>query len=349
MIIEGHFNIIKMKKFLSLTEFFTQVSERPKPICIWGGITDKSFGFIFGPAKSGKTIFCENLAMSLAIGRDEFFGKKINSKPQKVLIVGLEEFWANRGERNLKQFEALKEEEKQLLYENLLFQNIDFQKYVVSDSDWADLKELIIQSKAETVIIDSLTRLNHSIIEDSKVAQDITERLRAIKDELDINLFVIHHSTKNQKNGISMDSMAGSRVFSQEADFAIAISKVEGYQGIKQRYLKQIFYRYADDNFDTVSTFDIDHETIWLNYTGEAIESDIISGKDYRTCTENPRLIQKYFQEHPTESISKKELEAEFVQSNTMAARTLEYQLKSLTEKNFIIRSNKGIYKLNEG
>lgn len=336
------------KNHLTLLEFFEQVKQRPKPQCVWGGIVNKSFGFIFGPSKSGKTIFCENLAMSLAIGRKEFFGKEINTEPQKVLIVGLEEFWANRGDRNLQQFSSLNVEEQELLAENLMVQNIDFQKYVVSEEDWNQLRELIRESKAQTVIIDSLTRLNHSVIEDSKVAQDITERLRSIKDELDINLFVIHHSTKNQKNGINMDSMAGSRVFSQEADFAIAIAKVESCKGIKQRYLKQVFYRYADDNFDTVSTFDIDPDTIWLRYSGEAKEADIIIGKDYRTFTENPELIQKYFQEHPAQTFSKKELIAEFVKSDTMGDRTLDNHLKVLTENKFILRGKRGRYKFNE-
>jgi len=71
----------------------SELEKRPKVEYLWGGIKEKSFGLVFGPSKSGKTIFSENLAMSLAVGRDSFFGKKLSGKPKKVFFIGLEEFW----------------------------------------------------------------------------------------------------------------------------------------------------------------------------------------------------------------------------------------------------------------
>lgn len=332
------------KLFLNFDEFIEQYNQRPAVQYLWGGIPNNSFGFIFGPSKSGKTIFCENLAMSFAIGRHDFMGQDMNIKPQKVLIVGLEEFWANRAERNAKQFQALNDEEKLLVRRNLMVQHTDFQKYITCNDDWKKLKALIEQSGAETVIIDSLTRLNHSTIEESSVGQEITSKLRAIKDELEINLFVIHHSTKNQKNGMSMDSMAGTRVFAQEADFAISISKVESKSGVKHRYMKQIFYRYAADDFETVSVFEINPENIWLEYKGETNEQDLVQGKDLRINPQKEDAIKGYFQENKTTTITKNQLITKFVTNSTMSERSLEYKLKELVNSEFLTQPKKGEY-----
>ena len=71
---EGDVN--EEKVFLTFSEMLTNFENSPKEKFLFSGIKEKSFGLVFGPSKSGKTIFCENLAMKLAIGASEFFGKK---------------------------------------------------------------------------------------------------------------------------------------------------------------------------------------------------------------------------------------------------------------------------------
>lgn len=117
----------KNKAFTYL-EMLEEVKKRPKRRFLWAGINDKSFGIVFGPSKSGKTIFCENLALKLAVGADSFFGSKLLGEPVKVLFVGLEEFWANRIERNQKQYSVLAEGEKKLFEVNYLYQHMDSAK-----------------------------------------------------------------------------------------------------------------------------------------------------------------------------------------------------------------------------
>ena len=68
----------KMKKMIEYSiddvktpfELLSICESEPEPIYYWRGIEDISFGYVFGPSKAGKTIFCENLAMSLASGGD---------------------------------------------------------------------------------------------------------------------------------------------------------------------------------------------------------------------------------------------------------------------------------------
>ena len=51
---------------------------------------EKSFGLVFGPSKSGKTIFCENLAMSIAMGKTDFFGYKLDGIPKKEYWIQMQ-------------------------------------------------------------------------------------------------------------------------------------------------------------------------------------------------------------------------------------------------------------------
>ena len=46
-------------QFFSMTEAIKRVKTEPEIPLLWSGIRVGSFGFIFGPPKSGKTILCE--------------------------------------------------------------------------------------------------------------------------------------------------------------------------------------------------------------------------------------------------------------------------------------------------
>ena len=58
----------------------------PPKQMLWSGVKEKSFGLVFGPSKSGKTIFSENLAISIAIGRKDYLGYSLEGIPKKVKL-----------------------------------------------------------------------------------------------------------------------------------------------------------------------------------------------------------------------------------------------------------------------
>ena len=87
----------------------------PPPEFYWGPLQPRSFGFIFGPAKSGKTIFCENMGMAMAAGQDTFFGQRIKKGIEyRVLFISIEEEWRNRTSRNTKQVKQFNYKEADL-------------------------------------------------------------------------------------------------------------------------------------------------------------------------------------------------------------------------------------------
>ncbi len=167
---------LNVKGHLTLKEILKEYETRPRPKFLWNGIKEGSFGLVFGPSKSGKTIFCENLAMCLAYGAKEFFGYELDGNPKKVIFIGLEEFWLSRAERNKMQYEVLSDDQKKLVDENFMCQAIGFKNKIYSEKDWEDLETLIRGSKAKVVFIDSITRMNPGKLENSADAEKVMQK-----------------------------------------------------------------------------------------------------------------------------------------------------------------------------
>ena len=100
--------------------------KEPPSQMIYSGIKQNSVGFIFGASKAGKTIYGENLGMSIAAGAKEYLGEPIGIENGKVLFVSLEEFYKGRTERNLKQAKKLQKEYGSEWTENYHAAPIDF-------------------------------------------------------------------------------------------------------------------------------------------------------------------------------------------------------------------------------
>lgn len=331
------------EKFLSFKELKAQFYDKPKVDFLFSGIKEKSFGLVFGPSKSGKTIFCENLAMHIAIGSKKFFGLKLKGEPRKVLFVGLEEFWENRVERNLKQFVTLTDDEKALYENNFLSQNIEFSKYIHSKDDWTNLRCLIESSKAEVVFIDSITRMNHGVMEDSKTAEQIMQNLRSICYDLGITLICIHHTPKMHDSILSMDKIKGSSVFAQESDFAIGVNRTsKGH-----RYMKNVFFRYASDDFERVDEFLI-NESICVEKIKMVTEEELLSRTDRRKSDENKNKIYSFFENNTTntELFSTKELVKEFESYLSIKKRQIQNILSELVNEGKLNNPKKGFYNL---
>lgn len=327
------------KGFVTFEEMMVAYGESPKDSFLWGGVKEKSFGLVFGPSKSGKTIFCENLAMKLATGSSRYFGNDLPGVPKKVLFVGLEEFWKSRAERNKKQFDALNSEEQLLINENYRYQAMDFPRHIVKDENWEKLSEDIEKSEAEVVFIDSITRLNHGKMEDSKTAEEILSKLREICYTQSITLICIHHTPKMNGRMLTMDCIKGSSVFAQESDFAIGVNK----SPTGMRYVKNVFYRYAPDDDETVKEFFIDDD-IWLRFASNIEETLLFQSQDGREKPEVKDFIVEYFNSKP-DSTKKTAEVLEYLTANLgLRERQIKKHLSNLVTEGRLKRPVTGYY-----
>jgi len=323
---------------------FSQIRElykvTPPKKMLWSGIKEKSFGLVFGPSKSGKTIFCENLAISIAVGRDSYFDYSLDGIPKKVLFIGLEEFWDNRAERNIKQFETLTEEEQLLMDENYCFQPIDYTKFIITEENWNTLSETIGKSGAEVVFIDSITRLTLEKLEDGKVAGKIMSNLRTISQDLNVTIFAIHHTPKLHGSPIVMDSIKGSAVFAQESDFAIGINRTEK----SHRYMKNVIFRYAPHDDEFVKEFKI-NDNAWLELADEVEEDEILLRTDRRRAEDKRDLVRDFFDANPNISYSYMEAIENLKPKIGLQDRQIKTYLSELSKANKIDGSEKGYYR----
>ncbi|HUC81522.1 MAG TPA: BT4734/BF3469 family protein [Flavisolibacter sp.] len=336
--------LLSTKGAVPLRDLILRASKEPPVPFVWSGIKKGSFGFIFGPSKSGKTTLCENLAMSLAAGLTKCFGMDIIADSYKVLFLSFEEYWQQRTDRNTIQ--------ASILYENLgtdewldNYISIDEQvpRLINSEDEWLFIERLITDSKANVVFVDSLSRLYTGGIEDSGLAKQVSLRLRELTNKLKITLIVIHHTPKQTGKPITIDSLAGSRILAQEADFLIAVGKTPD----GRRYYKEVAFRYKPENSDMVKLFEIDSH-LWLLPTAEMPETEVLKEKDGRTDDTNSEMILEFIVDKtnsPQGETYTSELMNEFVDSKIISKQTLYNCLSKLENQDKVSKKGKGIYK----
>lgn len=320
--------------------------EGPIPF-IWGGIKEGSFGYVFGPSKSGKTTFCENLAMCLVSGRREFLGNEILEGSHRVLFVSLEEYERPRSERNDKQVQFLKAQPE--FISNLLVIKDEFPKFLRDQKELDILSEVIGESGAGIVFIDSLTRMSPGDIERSDSAREISIKLKEIASNNGITMIIIHHTPKLNGRMLTMDSLAGSHVFAQEADFIIGINKIVGvnkYNGV--RYLKEVACRYKREEDENVLIFRI-NDSMWLESTDRIAEIKLFEGHDGRVDDTNLKTVRELAKK-TTESKGSLNFRSQEIQEQAlkeMDRSTFYEKLELLRTSGEIDRTKKGEYKFN--
>lgn len=323
----------------SVYSLIERSANEPATPMIWSGIKKGTFGFVYGPAKSGKTIFCENLGMSIAAGRNTFMGKPLNSKQvKKVLFISMEEFWLNRTERNQQQLSVFNEIDK----ENFPYLVVDetFPYSILDKKSWKIFEETIIASEADLVIVDSFTRMIRDEIEKSKVGSEILLRLKDLTNRLKITMIVIHHSSKIINMPLDIANMAGSRVVGQEADFILGINKLSN----NTRYFKEVSTRYKQEG-ELVTTFSINHN-LWLVKGRELQENSLFKPVDHRENPENEELVFDTIEELAYENEEVKVADLITNLNGTLSRTVIYGYLKNLEESGLIDRSKKGIIKL---
>ncbi|MEO0584231.1 MAG: bifunctional DNA primase/helicase [Bacteroidota bacterium] len=318
------------------------LQDTPRQEHLYLGIPPVSFGYVVGPPKSGKTTYCEGLAFSIAAGLDTYLGHPLHAPHPTVIFLSMEEFWRNRMERNEQQIQRIIDQQGEAWIRNVHMASENFPPNLVTDSDWQLIEAAIARIKPSVVFIDSLSRCYTGAIEDSRIAKQLTTRLRALVQKYQICLILIHHTPKQIGRPLTIDSIAGSRVLAQEADFAIGISQTLS----KQRYLKPIFYRYAQED-EEVQCFQFTDD-LWIQPTETTTEALLLTppedGHTYDSRNEVWDYIQTYCQEH--DHITTQQLIQVFVQTGEIGKASLHRYLKFWQERGKLEKMGHGKYQI---
>ena len=335
-----------MKK-TTLEDLVEKVKKEKAPRMLWNGIPEGSSGLITGVAKTGKTTLAENLAISLSCGLDELLGHKINVDPQKVLFINFEESYKLRIRRNIKQLEKLNDEQVRLVNKNFYSTPIEFPEFLNNEEDWKIVSDYIEDINPDIIFMDSLTRMCVGEIERSSVAQNFSQMFNKYIRALDKTVIVVHHNVKGNEKPISQETISGSRVISQEFEYAIGLAKIPSNAG--GNYCSVVYNKHIPEELMSV-TYTIDGFG-WLNSGNKVYASDLYknSNIDYRKGSQNKEKIAEYLKSRSSQgcqTFTTQALKHKFVESSTstMTKDTFHNNLNKLVDEGFINKFKRGEY-----
>lgn len=337
---------MKNKKRSSFGDLIKRNRGKKVPNRYWGGIINKSVGIIYGSAKSGKTILCENLAFAIVSGRSSFLGLPIGIPKAKVLYISMEEDTDMRMiQRGKKQIRGFSSVEKKLIRRNLSYSNENFIRSVNNNKHWELLETEIEVFKSNLIIIDSTNRFNFDI-EQKLDANNMMQKFRSLAVKYDCAIVLIHHAIKSQTNqSLSLDKMSGSSALQRDADYFIGVNHLTN----GTRYIRFVDGRYyqSSDKCKVISIQD--------NYLIELVDEDyefnLLKSIDERYKSDNTQLIIDFIKENVKDEgiIETKILHQHFIENEKLISKgTLHNQLKKLVESGVIKKEEHGKYKLIE-
>lgn len=339
---------VKKFKITNAIDLINRVKTEPEQKIIWNGITEGSKGLFAGVSKTGKTTLAENLAISIAVGKKEFFGHPLSGIPEKIVFINLEESFRLRSRRNLKQIDVLSDEEYELFSKNYISTPEEFPEFLTTEEDWLSIRDYIINSKAKIVFIDSLSHMFKGQIESSEPAITFVKNFRKYISVLKKTVIVVHHNTKGNDKPIDQDSIAGSRIIAQEFEYAIGLGNIPTHKG--GNYLCMLFNKYIEKN-DTEATLYKINKYNWLENIGIANKHSLYAETkvDYRIKTDNKDLVYKYIQSQYSQNSQATltgDLKVKFVENDTktMSKDTLHKSLEKLINEGKIESKEHGKY-----
>lgn len=309
---------------------------------IWRMIQRPSLGLLFGPAKSGKTIFSETLAYNIITEEESFLGSKINDSNLNIVFISLEEFFPVRYQLRLKKQIKTFSKEKQAKIENQFI--IPSSKFPTSlsfnEEDNSKLEKVIKFGENGLIIIDSTDRFSKDISE-KKGANIVTQYLRKMSVKYQCAIMLLHHTTKIQElRPITMNSMSGSAALSRDVDYMIAINKI----GDNTRYLKEIDSRYSSVKPD-VFTFEISDGL--FKKASKTTESNLLSSLNATFNKESYNLVLRTIKnelDKGEKSVRKKHIVDTLKLSHNTSESTVTKSLKKLVEDKLIKAIGNGKY-----
>jgi hypothetical protein len=203
---------------LSLSE----IRRLPDPkYLVEGLVIEKSFGITFGPPGCGKTFIVKDMALSIAYGMQEWWGRKIHKTGPVIYI-------SSEGSSDAKFRIGAWETHHQVKDDNAPFYMIRQALNFLSPDDvnkllkavaWVAKKEGI---SPVLVVVDTVSRVIPGV--DENLQKDMTLFIKAcdmVREAFDTTVMGVHHTSR-------AGNLRGSTVFDGAADVLISVEREEG-------------------------------------------------------------------------------------------------------------------------
>jgi len=200
---------------ITLKELLEDNSEPPSPIIDDGILLDGTILMLISPPKHKKTFLTQNIALSIASGKD-FADFKVPELKRVIYFLAEGGFYPNR-DRFKKMCKDLDTE----FSENL---QLSFTSFIdiTNDEDFDEIQKRISDCDADVAIFDPLSKF-HSAEENSASAMSIVySKIRLLIETQKISVIIVHHTGKIVNRG-----GRGSNTTQAEFDSCISLSSNE--------------------------------------------------------------------------------------------------------------------------
>lgn len=258
---------------------------------------------LFGDSNTGKTILCNDIALSIS-GGECWWPGKMSDVMEMVLDFDFE--------MSTPQFARRYTGSSRFMPDT--FQRVELNKtsLIVGEELLDAMINYITGSQAKpnppkVIIIDNLTYLMNSVA-NAALSLRIMKELKKLKNAYDLSFILVAHCPKRKKNKpITQDDLGGSKMIMNFCDSAIAIGT--SIWDEDTRYIKHIKARGVEKK-TTVATVELQREPyLHFEYVGESDESDHICQKmnlSSLTPDEEAEIIDLREEEMSIREIAKK-------------------------------------------
>lgn len=240
------------------------------------GLLEKGgFGMCAGAPGVGKTQLSIQLGIAAALGIP-FLGWNI-PKPQKVLFLSLEMSYISLKFILSTIIKQYTEEQIQRLNENFIIVPLGQPIYLEKPEGLKFIETLFSEINPDGVIVDSMSRLNSKLSDDTTVIQ-LNGQYRKLRSKYGPWLWFIHHNRKsneNNKKPTSLDDIYGSVFITAEMTSCFVLWKEKGntlidFIPVKTRLSREVqeFKLKRNDNLYFEDTRFEDADTIIENLVG---------------------------------------------------------------------------------
>ncbi|WP_159248803.1 AAA family ATPase [Tenacibaculum maritimum] len=264
-----------------------------------------------GTSDTGKSTFLRQLALTIALKKEEFIGFKINADHNKAIYVSTED-------GHLGVSHSIKKQVLKLIDDPSEIENIKNLEFVFDTDNLLDrLEKMITENPVDLIVIDAFADVfTEEINSNTKVREFLNKYDNLAKKNKCLIVFLHHTGKRTQNNKPTKDSIIGSQGFEAKMRVVMEIRTNSKNPNLKDLWvLKSNFLENEHKKESYVLNFSKD---LIFSNTGERGTATATSKSKYKS---NPQLVKVIIELHD-KGLSYRKIESELKGTGFEASKT---------------------------
>ena len=234
---------------------------------------------VVGSSDTGKSSFLRQLALSIALDKDEFLGYKLGPKHNRVIYVSTEDDMISTKVANKMQLSELMTDDTKLEKLKKLVFIFETENLIKK------LKTILSEKKVDLIIIDAFADVFIKEINSSTQVRSFLMQYHSLAIKNNCLVIFLHHNNKRSENtSPSKNNIVGSQGFEAKMRSIIEIRKAPN----DQRHMVLLKCNFLPSKFKKIKyILEFDEETLLFKNTKQEL------ALNSNSKTSNPDIIKK--------------------------------------------------------